>query len=103
MQADGKRVPMDRLLCGDVELQQQDRGRHCARRDEVRANPTGGERPSSCRAVLAQQGRYQTAVQRFLRLPVEIRMLSRFCTQSQVRQTFADMRTGKCDLVIGTF
>ena len=51
--------------------------------------------------VLAQQ-HYQTAVQRFYGFPVEIRMLSRFCTQSQVRQTLADMRTGKCDLVIGT-
>ena len=51
--------------------------------------------------MLAQQ-HYQTAVQRFYGFPVEIRMLSRFCSQSQIRQTLADMRSGKCDLVIGT-
>ena len=51
--------------------------------------------------VLAQQ-HYQTAVQRFYGFPVEIRMLSRFCSQGQIRQTLADMRSGKCDLVIGT-
>ena len=51
--------------------------------------------------VLAQQ-HYQTAVQRFFGFPVEIGVLSRFRTPQQQSRTLADIKSGKCDIVIGT-
>ena len=51
--------------------------------------------------VLAQQ-HYQTAVQRFFGYPVDIQVMSRFRSPAQMRSTLADLKSGKCDLVIGT-
>ena len=93
-----KSVPMDRLLCGDVGYGKTEVALRAVMKCVLDGRQAAILVPTT---VLAQQ-HYQTAVQRFYGFPVEIRMLSRFCTQSQVRQTLADMRTGKCDLVIGT-
>ena len=93
-----KPVPMDRLLCGDVGYGKTEVALRAVMKCVLDGRQAAILVPTT---VLAQQ-HYQTAVQRFYGFPVEIRMLSRFCTQSQVRQTLADMRTGKCDLVIGT-
>ena len=89
---------MDRLLCGDVGYGKTEVALRAVMKCVLDGRQAAILVPTT---VLAQQ-HYQTAVQRFYGFPVEIRMLSRFCTQSQVRQTLADMRTGKCDLVIGT-
>ena len=91
-------TPMDRLLCGDVGYGKTEVALRAAMKCILDNRQAAILVPTT---VLAQQ-HYQTAVQRFYGFPVEIRMLSRFCTQAQVRQTLADMRTGKCDLVIGT-
>ena len=93
-----KPVPMDRLLCGDVGYGKTEVALRAVMKCVLDGRQAAILVPTT---VLAQQ-HYQTAVQRFYGFPVEIRMLSRFCTQSQVRQTLTDMRTGKCDLVIGT-
>ena len=93
-----KPVPMDRLLCGDVGYGKTEVALRAVMKCVLDGRQAAILVPTT---VLAQQ-HYQTAVQRFYGFPVEIRMLSRFCTQSQVRQTLADMRSGKCDLVIGT-
>ena len=51
--------------------------------------------------VLAQQ-HYQTAVQRFFGFPITVEVLSRFRTPAQIQKTLDDLKTGKCDLVVGT-
>ena len=51
--------------------------------------------------VLAQQ-HYQTALQRFFGFPVNIAVLSRLSSGAQSAKTLSDLRTGRCDLVIGT-
>ena len=93
-----KPVPMDRLLCGDVGYGKTEVALRAVMKCVLDGRQAAILVPTT---VLAQQ-HYQTAVQRFYGFPVEIRMLSRFCSQSQIRQTLADMRSGKCDLVIGT-
>lgn len=93
-----KPVPMDRLLCGDVGYGKTEVALRAVMKCVLDGRQAAILVPTT---VLAQQ-HYQTAVQRFYGFPVEIRMLSRFCSQGQIRQTLADMRSGKCDLVIGT-
>jgi len=51
--------------------------------------------------VLAQQ-HYTTAVNRFRGFPVNIGMLSRFCTQAQIKKNISDLRAGNLDLIVGT-
>ena len=89
---------MDRLLCGDVGYGKTEVALRAVMKCVLDGRQAAILVPTT---VLAQQ-HYQTAVQRFYGFPVEIRMLSRFCSQGQIRQTLADMRSGKCDLVIGT-
>ena len=93
-----KPVPMDRLLCGDVGYGKTEVALRAVMKCVLDGRQAAILVPTT---VLAQQ-HYQMAVQRFYGFPVEIRMLSRFCSQGQIRQTLADMRSGKCDLVIGT-
>ena len=51
--------------------------------------------------ILAWQ-HYLTATERFGDLPVEIKMLSRFCTRGQIKKTVEGLKRGDVDLVIGT-
>ena len=93
-----KPVPMDRLLCGDVGY-----GKTEVALRAVMKCILGGKQAAILvpTTVLAQQ-HYQTALQRFFGYPVEIQVMSRFRSPAQMRATLADLKSGKCDLVIGT-
>ena len=93
-----KPVPMDRLLCGDVGY-----GKTEVALRAVMKCILGGKQAAILvpTTVLAQQ-HYQTAVQRFFGYPVDIQVMSRFRSPAQMRSTLADLKSGKCDLVIGT-
>ena len=91
-------VPMDRLLCGDVGYGKTEVALRAVMKCVLDGKQAAILVPTT---VLAQQ-HYQTAVQRFFGFPVEIEQLSRFRTPAQVSKTLEDLRTGKCDLVIGT-
>ncbi len=90
--------PMDRLLCGDVGFGKTEvalravfkcvaEGRQCAI-----LVPT---------TILALQ-HYQTIMKRFEGFPVEIAMLSRFCTKSDIDKTILGLKRGSVDVVVGT-
>ncbi|MGN0389584.1 MAG: DEAD/DEAH box helicase, partial [Wujia sp.] len=51
--------------------------------------------------ILAEQ-HYNTFVERMKNYPINVRMLSRFCTPKQIKQTLEDMKNGQADIVIGT-
>ena len=93
-----KPQPMDRLLCGDVGY-----GKTEVALRAVMKCILGGKQAAILvpTTVLAQQ-HYQTALQRFFGYPVEIQVMSRFRSPAQMRATLADLKSGKCDLVIGT-
>ena len=93
-----KPVPMDRLLCGDVGYGKTEVALRAVMKCILDGKQAAILVPTT---VLAQQ-HYQTAVQRFEGYPVEIQVLSRFRTGTQVKKTLADVASGKCDLVIGT-
>ena len=91
-------APMDRLLCGDVGYGKTEVALRAVMKCIMDNRQAAILVPTT---VLAQQ-HYQTAVQRFFGFPVTIEVLSRFRSAAQVSKTLENLRTGKCDLVIGT-
>ena len=91
-------VPMDRLLCGDVGFGKTEVALRAVMKCVLDGKQAAILVPTT---VLAQQ-HYQTAIQRFFGFPVNISVLSRFKTGASYSRTLADLRSGACDLVIGT-
>lgn len=91
-------APMDRLLCGDVGYGKTEVALRAVMKCIMDNRQAAILVPTT---VLAQQ-HYQTAVQRFFGFPVNIEVLSRFRSAAQVSKTLENLKTGKCDLVIGT-
>ena len=91
-------TPMDRLLCGDVGYGKTEVALRAVMKCILDGKQAAILVPTT---VLAQQ-HFTTAVNRFRSFPVEIRVLSRFQTPGQVRQTLYDLSVGKVDLLIGT-
>jgi len=90
--------PMDRLLCGDVGYGKTEVALRAAMKAILDGKQVAILVPTT---VLAQQ-HYTTAINRFRGFPVQIGMLSRFCTPAQIRKNLADLRAGALDLIIGT-
>ena len=93
-----KPVPMDRLLCGDVGYGKTEVALRAVMKCILDGKQAAILVPTT---VLAQQ-HYQTAVQRFEGYPVNIEVLSRFRTNTQIKKSLSNLAEGKCDLVIGT-
>ncbi len=93
-----KPVPMDRLLCGDVGYGKTE----VALRAVMKCILDGCQAAILVPTTVLAQQHYQTAMQRFFGYPVDIEVLSRFRTPAQVKETLKNLKSGKCDLVIGT-
>ena len=93
-----KDQPMDRLLCGDVGYGKTEVALRAIMKCIMDGKQVALLVPTT---VLAQQ-HFQTAHQRFYGFPINIHLLNRYRTPAQVKQTLADMKSGKADLVIGT-
>ena len=90
--------PMDRLLCGDVGFGKTE----VALRAVMKAILDGKQAAILVPTTVLAQQHYTTSVARFRGFPVNIGVLSRFCTAGQQRKTLADLAAGSLDLVIGT-
>ena len=91
-------TPMDRLLCGDVGFGKTEVALRGAMKAIADSKQVAILVPTT---VLAQQ-HYTTAMARFHGFPINIGVLSRFCSPAQVKQTLADLRAGNIDLIVGT-
>ena len=91
-------TPMDRLLCGDVGFGKTEVALRAAMKAITDSKQVAILVPTT---VLAQQ-HYTTAVSRFHGFPINIGVLSRFCTPQRIKQTLADLRVGNVDLIVGT-
>ncbi len=89
---------MDRLICGDVGFGKTEVAIRAAfkavqdNRQVLYLVPT---------TILAEQ-HYNTFTERMKDFPVNIRMLSRFCTPKEVKETLELLKNGMADIVIGT-
>ena len=93
-----KPVPMDRLLCGDVGYGKTE----VALRAVMKCVLSGRQAALLCPTTVLAQQHYQTALQRFFGYPVDIEVLSRFRTPQEQRETLRNLKSGRCDFVIGT-
>jgi len=93
-----KPIPMDRLLCGDVGY-----GKTEVALRAVMKCVLGGYQAAILvpTTVLAEQ-HFVTSVRRFAGYPLNIEVLSRFRTPSQMKTALRDIKNGSVDFVIGT-
>ncbi len=95
MQAEG---PMDRLICGDVGFGKTE----VAIRAAFKAIGDGRQvAVLSPTTILADQ-HYQTFMDRLADYPVNIRLLSRFRTNAELKEAVKETKEGTVDIVIGT-
>ncbi|MDY0211889.1 MAG: transcription-repair coupling factor [Desulfuromonadaceae bacterium] len=95
MQSD---IPMDRLICGDVGYGKTEVAIRATFKAVLDSRQVAVVVPTT---ILARQ-HYSTFCERFSGYPVNIKMVSRFCTPAQNRTTLEEVKAGKIDVVIGT-
>ncbi len=91
-------APMDRLLCGDVGYGKTE----VALRAAFKAVMNGKQVAILVPTTLLAEQHFETFTQRMKSFPVSLRMLSRFQTRSEQKETVGLVREGGCDIVIGT-
>ncbi len=89
---------MDRLICGDVGYGKTEVAIRAAFKAVQDSRQVAMLVPTT---ILAQQ-HYNSFKERMDHYPVEIRMLSRFCTPKETREIQEGLKDGSVDIVIGT-
>ena len=91
-------VPMDRLLAGDVGYGKTE----VAVRAAFKAIQDGKQVAVLVPTTLLVRQHTDTFVSRYAGFPVNVRSLSRFQSDKEVKETIAGLKDGTVDLVIGT-
>ncbi len=91
-------VPMDRLICGDAGYGKTEVALRAAFKAVMDGKQVAMLVPTT---ILAQQ-HYQTFKERLAPFPVEVRLLSRFCTEAEQAETLKALVAGRVDIIIGT-
>lgn len=90
--------PMDRLICGDVGYGKTEIALRAAFKAVSDGKQVAYLAPTT---VLAKQ-HYNTFSERMKDFPVSVGLLSRFCTPKEIKTTIKELKSGLCDIVIGT-
>jgi transcription-repair coupling factor (superfamily II helicase) len=90
--------PMDRLVCGDVGYGKTE----VAIRGAFRAAMDGKQVVVLAPTTVLCQQHFENFQKRFADHPIQIEMLSRFCSPKQARATIEGLATGRVDIVIAT-
>ena len=91
-------TPMDRLLCGDVGYGKTEVAFRAMMKCVLDGKQTAILVPTT---VLARQ-HYLNALRRFQKYPVNIDVVSRFRTPTQMKETLRRVEAGEVDILIGT-
>ena len=89
---------MDRLICGDVGFGKTE----VAIRAAFKAVQDGKQVAFLTPTTILAQQHFNTLEKRLGQYPVTIRMMSRFLTPAQTKQTIRELAAGQCDIVVGT-
>ena len=89
---------MDRLICGDVGFGKTE----VAIRAAFKAVGDGRQVAYLVPTTILAEQHYNTFKERMKDFPVEIRLLCRFCTPKEIKETINDLKAGRVDIVIGT-
>ncbi len=90
--------PMDRLLCGDVGYGKTE----VALRGAFKAVNGGYQVAYLVPTTILANQHYNTFRQRMKDYPINVAMLSRFCTAAEEKRVIRGLSTGEIDVVIGT-
>lgn len=90
--------PMDRLLCGDVGFGKTE----VAFRALFKAVMNGRQAIMLAPTTLLAQQHYENFMRRAKDFPVNACLLSRFVSQTQIKQNISDIQNGKIDVIFGT-
>ena len=91
-------VPMERLVCGDVGFGKTEVAMRAACKAAACSKQVAVLVPTT---ILARQ-HYETFKERFRGLPVNIEFVSRFKTNSEVKEIYKKTEEGSIDILIGT-
>ncbi|MEU6999613.1 transcription-repair coupling factor [Nonomuraea sp. NPDC046570] len=91
-------VPMDRLICGDVGYGKTE----IAVRAAFKAVQDGKQVAVLVPTTLLVQQHLSTFAERFSSFPINVKPVSRFQTDGEVKSTLEELRGGGVDVVIGT-
>jgi transcription-repair coupling factor (superfamily II helicase) len=90
--------PMDRLVCGDVGFGKTEVALRAAFKAVEDHKQVAVIAPTT---ILSHQ-HFETFKRRFAKWPVTIRVLNRFVSPKEVKQTLQEVRAGQVDILIGT-
>lgn len=90
--------PMDRVLVGDVGFGKTE----VAMRAALKAALSGKQVMMLVPTTILAAQHYKTFTKRMAGFPVNIRMLCRFQTPKEQRQVVEEIKSGICDIIIGT-
>jgi transcription-repair coupling factor (superfamily II helicase) len=90
--------PMDRLVCGDVGFGKTE----VALRTIFKAAMAGKQVAFLAPTTLLAHQHFQTLRERFAPYPVRMRLLSRFKSAKEQKETVRGLTTGEVDIVVGT-
>ena len=93
-----RRLPMDRLVCGDVGYGKTE----LALRAIFKAVTSGKQVAFLAPTTILVEQHYENIIDRFERFPVRVAMLSRFVSKQEQRKVIAALAAGEIDAVIGT-
>ena len=93
-----KPIPMDRLLCGDVGFGKTE----VAFRAMFKAVLSNKQVAFLCPTTILSIQHYNNALERFRTYPLNIKLLNRFVSPSDIKQILKDLKEGKIDILIGT-
>ncbi len=94
---DGK-MPMDRVVCGDVGFGKTE----VAMRAAFRVAMSGHQVAVLCPTTVLAQQHYLNFEERLRDYPLRVEVLSRFVPKKEQTLITAKLKEGKCDIVIGT-
>ena len=90
--------PMDRLVCGDVGFGKTEVSVIAS----FKAVTDNKQVAMLCPTTILAEQHYHTYINRYKGYPVEIRVLDRYVSNSEVKKTLKDLEEGKVDIVVGT-
>ncbi len=93
-----RKVPMDRLLCGDVGFGKTE----IAFRSIFKAIMGGKQAALLCPTTILSQQHYDNAINRFSEFGCRVEILNRFITKKKVEDLKKALKSGSIDFLIGT-
>jgi len=91
-------IPMDRLLCGDVGFGKTE----VAMRAIFKTVVNNRQVMYLCPTTILAKQQYNVIKERFKDIPVEIRLLNRFTSPKEVKETIEKLSLGQVDILVGT-